>query len=813
MESLLNIRDRSLTRCAGWTVVLAVVSLAVPIRASATVADATGPAVLTVHVATPGPRVSPTLWGIFFEDINCSADGGIYAELVRNRSFEDAATPVSWSLLTRGATGATMTVDGSAPASAKNPHALKLTIPGSAEGAVSLVNEGFWGMAVRKGEAYELTVLARRGAGSDGPIGVALKGSDRRTLAAAAIPAPTETWRPYRVTLTASATDPKARLQITPTKAGMLWLDMVSLFPKATWKGRPGGLRPDLAEMLLGLRPSFVRFPGGCWVEGDTMGLAYRWKQTIGDPSERRTQHNIWDYEATHGLGFHEYLQMCEDLGARPLFVINCGMSHREVVPIARMSEFVQDALDAIEYGNGPAASPWGSVRAKNGHPAPFHLQFMEIGNENGGPAYQERYALFHDAIKKRYPEIKLVANVPTTTRKPEIVDEHYYSNPEFFMSQADRYDSYDRKGPKIYVGEYAVTADAGKGNLRGAIGEAAFMTGMERNSDVVVMASYAPLFVNVNHRGWNPDLIDYDSARVYGIPSYHVQKLFSENRGDVVLPVDVQAAGVAPPSIGGGVGVGTWLTKAEFKDIKVTRGDETLYAADPAQGTKGWRLHGGHWAMKDGALQQTSLADNVRAIIGDRSWTDTTLTLKARKLAGAEGFLILFGVKNDDEKSWWNIGGWGNNHHAIEMGGVVGRDVPGRIETGRWYDIRVELKGASIKCFLDGKLVHDAKRPSLKSLYASATRVDSSGDVILKVVNTAPGAIESAVRLDGVTAIDGAVRAVVLTAPSPTDENTLEQPTKVAPVPTTVEVKGNVLRHSFPGNSLTVIRVRPAAR
>ena len=813
MESSWNNGVRSLPRIATWVVALMVAGLAALMPVSAADAPASATAQLTVRTDAPGPRVSPRLWGIFFEDINCSADGGIYAELVRNRSFEDAATPEHWRLVSRGIAGASMTVDASSPASPKNPHALKLTIPAGGGGAVSVANEGFWGMAVRKGASYELSLLARRGEGADGPLNVALKGSDRRTIATATVPALTASWAPYRVTLTASNTDPKACLMITPARAGTLWLDMVSLFPKDTWKGRANGLRPDLAGMLAGLKPSFVRFPGGCWVEGDTMGLAYRWKQTIGDPSERRTQHNIWNYKVTHGLGFHEYLQMCDDLGAEPLFVINCGMSHREVVPMAKMGEFVQDALDAIEYCNGPADSRWGSVRAKNGHPAPFHLKLMEIGNENGGPPYQERYALFHDAIKAKYPGITLVANEPTTTRQPEVVDEHYYSNPEFFLRQADRYDTYNRKGPKIYVGEYAVTADCGKGNLRGAIGEAAFMTGMERNSDVVAMASYAPLFVNVDHRGWSPDLIDYDTARVYGIPSYYVQKLFSENRGDVVLPVDIKAPEAAPVPSGGAVGVGTWLTQAEFKDIKVTRGDTTLYAARFADGTKGWRLHGGQWSVKDGALQQTSLGDNIRAIIGDRGWTDYTLSLKARKLAGAEGFLILFRVKDDGEKSWWNLGGWGNHHHAIEMGGVIGREVPGRIETGRWYDIRVELAGQSIKCYLDGKLIHDEKTPAVRALYASATKVDATGEVIVKVVNASRSTLDGAVHLKGVSNVEGPARAVVLTSQSPTDENTLEEPTKVAPVPTAVAVQGNVLRHAFPGNSLTVIRVKPAVR
>jgi alpha-L-arabinofuranosidase len=539
------------------------------------------------------------------------------------------------------------------------------------------------------------------------------------------------------------------------------------------------------------------------------MKFAYRWKETVGDPAERRTQFNIWNYHATHGLGFHEYLQMCEDLRAEPLFVINCGMSHRENVPMEKMGEFVQDALDAIEYCNGPADSVWGSLRARNGHPAPFNLKYIEIGNENGGPAYQERYALFHDAIRKAHPEMVLIADVPTTKRPADIVDEHYYSTPEFFIQQAHRYDAHDRKGPRIYVGEFAVTQGAGKGNLRAAVGEAAFMVGMERNADVVAMSSYAPLFVNVNHRGWNPDLINFDSSRAYGIPSYYVQKLFAENRGDVILPADVQAPTVeqAPPA--GRVGVGTWATQAEFKDLKVSRGGETLWSADPDKGTEGWRFLGGDWKVADGALRQTDRDVNIRALAGDPSWRDYTFSLKARKLAGAEGFLILFRVGDEHQKSWWNIGGWGNSRHAIEIGGEVGESVPGRIETGRWYDIRVELEGPRIRCYLDGRLVHDVTPPRMKSLFASATRAEDSGTLILKVVNASTQALATEVRVEGVSRLVGPAQAAVLTSANPNDENTLDQPTRVAPVSRTLPVAGNAIRHTFPGNSVTVLRVK----
>jgi alpha-L-arabinofuranosidase len=435
----------------------------------------------------------------------------------------------------------------------------------------------------------------------------------------------------------------------------------------------------------------------------------------------------------------------------------------------------------------------------------------MEIGNENGGAAYRERYALFYDAIKAKYPQMHLVADEWSGTPKNrpiEIVDEHYYSTPEFFMANAGRYDSYDRAGRKVYVGEYAVTQGCGQGNLRAAIGEAAFMTGMERNSDVVLMASYAPLFANVHYKKWNPDLIDFDSSRAYGIPSYYVQQMFSANRGDVVLPVTVTAPEVTPAARSGAIGVGTWRTQAEFKDMKVTRGDETLFAYDPADGTHGWRLHGGDWAVEGGVLQQKGLAENVRAFNGDPAWTNYTYSLKARKLGGAEGFLIPFLVKDEEAKAWWNIGGWGNVRHGIELDGIAGADVPGSIETGRWYDIRIEVKGANVKCYLDGKLIHDVSYQATKPLYAVASLARRANEVILKVVNVSASDLETDLRLEGAN-IRPTATAIVLASDRPEDENSLEQPAKVKPVTNKLNDAGAAFRHTFPANSVTVLRLR----
>ena len=762
---------------------------------------------ISVEADKPGVAISPMLYGIFFEDINCSADGGLYAELIRNRNFQDSDKPDHWSTLGNG--NVEMAIDTSRPVSDKNPRSLRVKISETSGKPAGIVNQGYWGIGLEAGEKYDLSLFARAEQGYAGPLTLSLQTTNGTVLAETRLSKLTADWRPYRFTLKAKKSEPRARLVISASKPGTFWLDMVSLFPQKTWNNRPNGLRPDLAEMLDGLKCGFVRFPGGCWVEGETMALAYRWKETIGDLSERRTQHNIWQYEATHGIGYHEYLQMCEDLKAEPLFVINCGMSHREVIPMDKMGEFVQDALDAIEYANGPSGSKWGAVRAKNGHPAPFNLKYMEIGNENGGAAYHERYALFYDAIKAKYPQMHLVADEWSgrpDNRPLEIVDEHYYSSPEFFIKNANKYDSYDRAGHKVYVGEYACTQGCGQGNLRAAVGEAAFMTGMERNSDVVVMSSYAPLFANVNYKKWNPDLINFDSSRVYGLPGYYVQKMFSENHGDHVLPISITAPEVKPPDKAGMIGVGTWRTQAEFKDIKVTRDGQTLLASDFSKGMEGWKKIGGEWSVVDGALRQSAMGDGLRALAGDKKWSNYTYSLKARKISGDEGFLIPFAIQNEDSRVWWNLGGWSNTRHALETEGGASAEAPGKIETGRWYDIRIEIKGSNIKCYLDDKLIHDAVYPHVASLYASASR--ARNDVFVKVVNASFEPQETMVNINGVK-IASEPTATVLTSGDGADENTLDQPKRVAPVTQKIVPSGAGFQHTFPANSVTVFKLK----
>ena len=777
------------------------------------------PAKISVAVDQPGHQISPTLWGIFFEDINLSADGGIYPELVRNRSFEDADTPENWTFTSVSGNSeagiSTADVHGQPPPlNAFNRKSLRI----NAGGAFTLVNEGYWGMNIVSGDGYTLK-LAARGEKFSGKLTAKILSGTGEVLASGEISDIGGNWKYHTLDLTAAGGDPKAKLEISGNGHGVLFLDMVSLMPKKTWNDH--GLRVDLAESLDALHPKFLRFPGGCWVEGDDFAHMNHWKKTIGNVDVREPLWNIWKYFSTHGLGYHEYLQLAEDLGATPLFCVNVGMSHKEVIPMDRMNEWVQDALDAIEYANGPVDSLWGGARARNGHPAPFNLKYLEVGNENGGPVYREHWPLFVNAIHAKYPEIKFIANEwqggHPSTPKADVVDEHFYDTPEFFMRQATHYDKYDRTGPKILVGEYAVTKNCGLGNLRGAIGEAAFMTGLERNSDHVIMASYAPLLVNLNHRAWNPDLINFDSEKWYGLPSYYVQKMFAENRGDVSLPTTVESPMADAGSPSGLIGVGTWNTAAEFKDIKVTAPDgKVLFESDFSKGTKGWKLlgTGADWKAQDGALRQNAEKEFLRALAGKREWTDYTLTLKARKISGAEGFLILFRIAGNEDRTWWNLGGWGNTADGIEAGETLDSK-PSHIETDRWYDLKVVVSGKNVKCYCDGEVIHDINYEvggKVASLYAVAATDEASGDLIVKVVNANAGPLKTELDLAGAKNLTGQGSATVLTSESGADENSLAEPTKVSPKTSPVNFSGTTLTQTFPGNSFTVLRL-PVAK
>ncbi|MBR5548831.1 MAG: glycoside hydrolase family 127 protein, partial [Kiritimatiellae bacterium] len=496
--------------------------------------------------------VAPDLWGIFFEDIDLSLDGGIYAEMVRNRSFEDGKLgreqnePLAWW---DPVGAAYLSADVSKPLSPRNRRCVRV----EARPGAGIANQGYFGMNVEKGKRYNLSVALRGEA--EGPIEVSFEAYGKAgVLGRALTGALTSEWKTHELSIEATDSDPRARFVFRAPKGGVLFMDCVSLFPAETY-GKSGLFRKDLMEKLAALKPSFVRFPGGCWVEGDTMKDAYRWKTTLGSIWERRTQWNIWKYWSTNGVGFHEYLLLCEELGAKPLFCINCGIAHKDNTPMEKMDEFVQDALDCIEYCNGSADTKWGAVRAEMGHPEPFNLEYLEIGNENYGQGYTDRYKLIAEAVRAKHPEIKLIFNYFRRWNVAEgprdIRDDHYYNSPDWFMANASLYADcrkFPRDGFKIFVGEYAVTrATRPYGSLRAAIGEAMFMVGLENAQDVVSLAAYAPLFANAQHLAWSPNLINVVSDGCFTSPSWNVQRLFSEYRGKEVLDCRVDAPEFEP--------------------------------------------------------------------------------------------------------------------------------------------------------------------------------------------------------------------------------------------------------------------------
>ncbi len=780
-------------------------------------------AVLRIDAGRELHTVDPSLFGIFFEEINHAGEGGLYAELMQNRGFEaplqDGRIP-GWALRVFPDSDATMAIVREHPCRTEAPACLSLSIRRGAAGAVG---EGHFGVPLRSDEDYLLRFDARHHLPQGAAIDVMLESEEGKVLARAQVELGDGAWHRHELTLRPGATAAHARLVLSTRGPGELALDTVSLFPARTFRGERFGLRRDLGELLAALKPAFVRFPGGCYVEGgDRLRDAFHWKQTLGDIAARPGHLNAnWGYWSTCGLGFHEYLLLCEQLGAAPMYVANCGMSHKELVPLAELGSYVQDVLDAIEYANGAVDSTWGKRRAENGHPAPFGLRYVEIGNENGmfggfggtRAQYTERYRVFFDAIKRAHPEVLTIAN--TRLDAPmEIVDDHDYQSCAWFWQNEARYDKADRKGPKIYVGEYAVTQDPGLGNLRAALAESAYLTGLLRNSDIITMASYAPLFVHAQDRRWNPDLIVFDGLRSYGTPSYHAQALFAQNRPHSVLHTEVPEFRGEPGH--GSIGLGTWNTRAEYADLRVEIDGKPVFASDFATGTEGWRFVDGAWSTVEGSLRQDRERENQWCWLDLPQLAHTAdyvLRCRARKLSGAEGFLLMFHVQGAADWCWFNVGGWGNHEHAIERmsgGGKssVGAHVAGSVETGRWYDLRVECKAGHIRTFVDDQPVHDVEDRGARDFAAIAGRADD-GALVVFAVNGAE--VERALKLEvqGVNATAFDVEGTELGSASLLDENTLENPLHVAPLALAARRVEAAPTWRFAPRSLTVLRLR----
>ena len=816
---------------------------------------------ITVDATKPGPAIPSNLYGIFFEEISHAGDGGLYAELVQNRGFEDSRLPPmstlengfvvpertphfdtgkpsewrlrwnvtsetpAWHLDTPGQARAAMHLVDTQPITEATPHSLQIDIEDLGErigGRVALLNDGYWGIDVVEGEEYELSFYARAEGGFPGPIHAVLERADGTPVTTARnIRNLTGTWTKFGGTIRATESDPKARLALSFGSTGRVSIDFVSLFPKKTWKNRPNGLRPDIAELIADMKPGFVRWPGGCFAEGINIESRPQWKRSIGRLEDRPGTYSPWGYWSTDGFGYHEFLQFSEDLGASALFVINvgvsCSMRSGTYIPDEQLPALIQDALDGIEYAIGPVTSKWGAIRAKHGHPTPFPLKYIEIGNEQRGERYGERVALFYKAIKDKYPQLKIALSswiagvdqrIIDAAGKIDIVDEHAYKPLHWAIENFDSFAGYKRQGWDLYIGEFATNAGVGSGNLLAMLNDAAYMMSMEKNTDLVKMGSYAPLLENVNDRDWPVNLIHFDSSRVFARASYYANKLFAENLPSVNLATTVDYRSGASRPITARVGVATHNTAAEFREVVIERAGRTVFASDFTS-TAGWTPEGrrGRWTAVEGAYRQEEPAI-AWSFLPELGGADFTVSLRARKLSGLEGFIIPVGVA-DGRRVQWNVGGWGNTRHAVQVAdAVLGEQVRGAIETGRWYTIRIEVRDRTVRGFLDGHLVQERTLPRIDKVLAIGGRDGRTGDIIIKVVNSAPEVAPMTVNVEGVNAlVSGTV--TVLSSDNPLDENSFEAPTRIAPKTAPIAVKGRSIRHTFPAYSLSVLRLR----
>ncbi|MBQ1091159.1 alpha-L-arabinofuranosidase C-terminal domain-containing protein [Streptomyces sp. B93] len=786
---------------------------------------------ITVDPSARGAEIDDTMYGVFFEDINRAADGGLYAELVQNRSFEySTADNGSYTPLTSWTVdGTAKVVDDGGRLNDRNRNYLFLTA-GS-----SVANAGYnTGIRVEAGKRYDFSVWARTP--GPGTLTVALRDA-AGTLASTRQVAVRGDWTKYTATFTATRTSNRGRLAVgTTTDAA---LDMVSLFPRDTYKNQSNGLRRDLAEKIEALDPAFVRFPGGCLVNTGSMEdyseasgwqrkRSYQWKDTIGPVEERATNANFWGYNQSYGLGYYEYFRFAEDIGAMPLPVVpalvtGCGQN-RATDDEALLQRHIQDTLDLIEFANGPATSTWGKVRAEMGHPKPFRLTHLAVGNEENLPdAFFARFQKFRAAIEAEYPDITVVSNSgPDDTGTTfdrlwqlnrdtgvEMVDEHYYNSPQWFLQNNDRYDDYDRGGPQVFLGEYASQGNA----FKNALAEAAFMTGLERNADVVKLASYAPLLANEDYVQWRPDMIWFNNRASWGSASYEVQKLFMTNVGDRVVPSTATTTPDVSGPVTGAVGLSTWATSAAYDDVRVTAADGTPLLTDDFSGDASrWTHTGtGSWTVRDGEYVQTdTAAENTMVTAGDPAWHDYDLHVRATKKSGNEGFLVAFGVKDTGNYYWWNLGGWNNTQSAVEQAVDGGKSTllakPHSVETGRAYDIDIQVRGRQVSLHLDGELwgsfTDDKPAEPFRQV---VTEDDRTGDLIVKVVNAQSVAARTAVDLGGARV---ASRARVTTlAAGPDDVNT-ETDTPVTPVTSTLTGVAKKFTYTFPANSVTFLRI-----
>lgn len=761
------------------------------------------------------------LFGIFFEDLNHAADGGLYAELIQNRSFEfdpidnpNYHSLTAWEKVERGNGKAEVYVEESKPLNSRNTHYAVINVLEPGEGA-GIMNLGYnTGIPVRKGETYKFSCYARKNTNFEESIRIELESTDGVMYGEASISVNSTEWTKYETTITANAADFSSRLVITTKQKGKLYLDMISLFPEKTFKNHTNGMRQDIAELIADMKPKFMRFPGGCLthdgsIDENDRDSMYRWKNTIGDIERRPARRNNWRYNQSLGIGYYEYFVFCEDIGTKPLPVLPAGYNpHRKLaVPIDELKPWIDDALDLIEFANGDITTTWGAKRAELGHPKPFGLEYIAIGNEEVGQPFFDRYPYFHRAIKERYPDIKVINSSgpfaagseydrgwnSAKENKSDLVDEHYYQSPEWFLANYHRYDNFKADEPKVFLGEYATWGNT----YYNALVEAAYMTGLEKNAHAVGLACYAPMLCNVDYVNWKPDMIWFNNHEVYGTANYYVQKLFMNHQGDNLLKVE--AIGLDKPQmlkcqgITGKISLAGDKTDGQFYDIKLINTDT-----------------GEEIAYRDISTENNySLMELCKT-----EWKNYKLSLKVKRTRGEKGFHIYFGEKDEANRFRWEVGGWQNQDSLLSAivngrGSCLTQSIFS-LETGREYTLDLEVQGRHIRGYIDGILINDAedKLPVIEELYYSAALENTTGDVIVKVVNVQEQPVKSQIILDGIDnkILNGSI--FEMAGYEPAAENSFESPEFVAPQQKEFSTLSNAFDYEFPKQSITIFRI-----
>lgn len=743
------------------------------------------------------------LYGIFFEDLNHAADGGLHAEMVRNRSFEFDKidnwnyTPLTaWEKVGNG--DFEIEVKSEYPLNRNNTHYLEMDIK---EGLCGVKNAGYnKGMCVKKGEKYIFSFYARRTRGFYEEVKIFL--SEKKTgenVGETTFKIKSAEWEKYEAEIAAEK-DALCELVLMTQGVGKVCIDMVSLFPILTFKGRKNGMRRDIAQMLCDLKPKFMRFPGGCLVhDGDldphSRKSLYRWKNTLGDVAERGARKSNWGYNQSLGIGYYEYFLFCEDIGAKPLPVLPAGYNpHRnDAVPIEELQPWIDDALDLIEFANGDVDTKYGAIRAKMGHEKPFGLEYLAIGNEEVGDAFFERYPYFHKAIKEKHPEIKLIGTAgpfpaggefekgwkSARENGADLVDEHYYVAPEWLIANCGRYFKYDKNDPKVFLGEFASHGNT----LYNALSEGCYMTAAEKSGNVA-LCCYAPLLANVDYVNWRPDMIWFDSEKVYGTPNYYVQKLFMNYQGDREVQSEVTSEKTAldlmETDIRGKIELTSVDTKVRYDEIKIN--GEAAHFEDLSENEKNVKL-----SLKE-------------------EYGDFELSVKATELEGYRGFMIKFGI-GEGIYYRWEIGGWQNQDsivcsHIKENESVLAHELRS-VEKMREYELKLCVKGGRYSCFIDGEKVHEGEILPVKAepIYV-ASSVTDDGKLIIKAVNVTGDDFEAEIETG--RAIKSAAAFAV--EGEPQDENSFENPEKISIKEKRVSFEGTKITHNFAKYSACVI-------